>query len=158
MAAEYDEVSAPALDGLGFEPAAPVPCLSIRFQIAQKIHACTDPLTPGLVNTRARDLVDLLLLEPLVGDDQLPEVREACEQVFAARARHSWPPVLQVPAIWADLYPSAAEGLEDYVPADVQQAAEAVQLFINRIVTADHGDESPANERSGPSDAQPVRS
>ncbi|MGC5053594.1 MULTISPECIES: nucleotidyl transferase AbiEii/AbiGii toxin family protein [Micromonospora] len=142
-AAEYEEVSAPPLDGLGFEPAAPVPCLSIRFQIAQKIHACTDPLTPGVVNTRARDLVDLLLMEPLVDDEQLPAVREACAQIFAARARHSWPPVLQVPAVWVELYPAAAEGLEDYVPADVHRAAAAVQLLINRIAQHSPDDGQP---------------
>ena len=38
----------------------------MRFQIAQKLHAVTDPHEPpDLINDRARDVVDLLLLRDL---------------------------------------------------------------------------------------------
>jgi hypothetical protein len=37
--------------------------LALRFQIAQKLHACTDPHdSPASINDRPRDVVDLLLL------------------------------------------------------------------------------------------------
>jgi hypothetical protein len=39
---------------IGFEPRGPVYCLSLRCQIAQKIHACTDPLDGDRDNDRAR--------------------------------------------------------------------------------------------------------
>ncbi|GAB3850185.1 hypothetical protein GCM10029963_36010 [Micromonospora andamanensis] len=47
-----------------------------------------------------------------------------------------------------DLYPAAAEGLEDYVPADVHRAATAVQLLISRIDAAQSW-RRPTRDRSG---------
>lgn len=134
-AIEYDEIAAPSFDRIGFEPSVPVPCLSARYQVAQKIHACTDPLTPGVVNTRARDIVDLLLLAPLVIEG-LAGVRTACEEIFAIRGRHSWPPELRVPPVWSSLYREAMEGLEGRVPADVRQAAAEVRALIGAISVA----------------------
>jgi len=53
----------------GLETPAPLPCLSLRYQIAQKIHAMTEPaLDDGTSNERFRDLVDLLFMKELAGD------------------------------------------------------------------------------------------
>jgi hypothetical protein len=55
--------------------APPIPCMSIPLQMAQKLHACTDPYDgEGRENDRARDLVDLWLLEALLPPDSLAEV------------------------------------------------------------------------------------
>jgi len=64
--------------------------LSMRYQIAQKVHASTDPHDPpAFVNDRARDVVDLLLVRTLTettGHPSSTEIRAAVEDIFAARA------------------------------------------------------------------------
>src|SRR5579862_8692777 len=40
-----------------------IPCLSLPEQIAQKVHACTEPVTPPRKNLRHRDVTDVLALE-----------------------------------------------------------------------------------------------
>jgi len=131
-AAEYDQVLAPPLGSLGIDDLPAIPCLSVRYQIAQKVHACTDPLSGDLVNTRARDLVDILLLEPLLSGD-LAGLKAACVDVFSTRARHPWPPPLTVPPGWEGIYRQAATGLQHRVPADVSAAAEQVSDLISRV-------------------------
>jgi hypothetical protein len=64
--------------------------LALRFQIAQKLHACTDPHDPpASINDRPRDVVDLLLLRDLVRTEGRPTLLDlwvAAEPIFAARA------------------------------------------------------------------------
>jgi Nucleotidyl transferase AbiEii toxin, Type IV TA system len=134
-ATEYDDVSSPTLEGLGMDDLPPVPCLSVRYQVAQKLHACTDPLSEGRVNDRARDLVDILLLEPLL-DTDLAMVKAACLDVFIVRDRHVWPPTLVVHGTWPAIYATAAIGLENLVPVDVHQAAETIRELIASIDAA----------------------
>lgn len=132
---EYDEVPAPRLSGLGLPELPVVPCLTVRYQVAQKLHACTDPLDGELVNTRARDLVDLLLLVPLL-PQHLGPVREACLDVFSTRDRHAWPPALVVPDAWPEIYVTAAAGLAGLVPPGVNEAAAEVRGLIARVDSA----------------------
>jgi hypothetical protein len=55
-----------SLSGFGLPTPDHLASLALRFQIAQKVHASTDPHDPpGYVNDRARDVVDLLLLGEL---------------------------------------------------------------------------------------------
>ena len=120
----------------GLDPVGPFPCLSVRYQIAQKLHACTDVKgaegSRESPNTRSRDLLDLLLLEELVEDGHLPDVRAACVEVFTLRAKHAWPPRVTVYAAWPDDYRRLAE--ENAFPVtDVYEAVERVHVFIARI-------------------------
>ena len=95
--------------------------IAMRFQIAQKLHAVTDPHEPpGSINDRARDVVDLLLLRDLIAATGMPTltaVREAAVAVFEARAAEAaklgrptrnWPPTLVAHAHWEDDYTRAA--------------------------------------------------
>ena len=138
LAAEHDPVQPAELDGLtalGLPRPDPAPCITIRWQLAQKLHACTDPLDGVTANDRARDLPDILILAALITDDHLPSVREACHAVFAARSGHTWPPVLVIQPHWPALYTAAVVGLED-PPGTVEEAAEAVRAFIRRVERA----------------------
>jgi hypothetical protein len=121
------------LDAVGLDGPETVLVLDTRWQIAQKIHAVTEEYPDGYENPRFRDLVDLQLLEALEPD--LPEILQACEQVFAARGGHSWPPQLKAQPNWAEGYAALAEEL-DLAPSDVEAAVEAVQAFIDRIAIA----------------------
>lgn len=93
----------------------------MRFQIAQKLHAVSDPHEPpASINDRARDVVDLLLLRDLIattGSPTLVEVREAGIAIFESRAAEAtelgrptrtWPPTITAHGHWADDYASAA--------------------------------------------------
>ncbi len=97
--AEYDAVAAKPLDHVGLTGPATVPCMTVRWQIAQKLHACTETFEDG-DNDRFRDLLDLQLLETLVDDDGWPAVRAACIDVFSERAAHPWPPPITIPDHW----------------------------------------------------------
>ncbi len=133
--AEHDRITQTEYSALGLEPRGPVYCLSLRYQIAQKIHACTDPLDDERDNDRARDLVDLQLLALLV-DDDLSQVRAACIEIFAARARHTWPPTVRSWPAWPSLYRAAITNLGDDVRGDINEALAWFADFIGSIDAA----------------------
>jgi hypothetical protein len=94
----------------------------MHYQVAQKIHACTDPHDPpAFVNDRARDVVDLLLLRILTetaGHPSPTEIRAAVEDVFAARLveaeatdapSRTWPTRLTVHPHWGPSFAKAAD-------------------------------------------------
>ena len=115
------------------EPEA-IPFLPIRYQVAQKLHACTEDCGEQ-TNQRARDLPDLLLIDRLaINDTDLPTIRAACVEIFTGRAKHPWPPVMTAwpdwPEIWASLSAYEELGL------DLDDAIAAVQSLVDRIHTA----------------------
>ncbi len=111
-----------------------VTCLSLRYQIAQKIHAVTEEPADGRPNLRYWDLIDLILLRALLEED-LSRVREACVQTFESRKTHSWPPDLLVPDAWEQPYKAEAEKLK-FTPTDVHEAAAEIRAFIAEIDAA----------------------
>jgi len=130
---EHDRISVTEYSAIGLEPLGPVYCLSLRYQIAQKIHACTDPLDGDTDNDRARDLVDLQLLALLLDEAQLDTVRAACVEIFAGRKRHAWPPTVRIWSAWPALYAAAIANLGDDVLRDVEAAADWLRGFIQAI-------------------------
>lgn len=147
-AEHFDAVGSDALSLIGIPGAAAVPCMTIAWQIAQKLHACTATLAPPRTNDRAHDLVDLQLLEALLVDDDLEPTRCACVAVFEARAEHAWPPAVHAHPHWAPIYDRACEGLDHLgLAGTAHEAAERVGGFVHRI------DSSP--KRSDPSSKTP---
>lgn len=132
---EVDMVESLGLDPFGLDSPHVLPCISLRYHIAQKIHAMTEPpLDDETPNERFRDLVDLLLMRELTTD--LIGVRAACVNVFAIRARHEWPPVLDPPAFWEEPFAALAEQVE--LPArSLGGAVQEAQAFIEAIHGAD---------------------
>lgn len=128
-ATDGEEVEAIPIDEFGIEGPRIVRCLSLRYQIAQKIHAVTQHFEEG-ENERFRDLIDLIICRDLVGD--LGEVREACIDTFDSRSLHTWPPTLMVPDSWAEPYMALAEDM-DFPITDVGDAAAQVHEFISDI-------------------------
>lgn len=91
----------PAIRGLselGLAVTSPVRCITLDVQIAQKLHACTNPRVLGAEN-RARDIIDILLLE-MLGHLDAKAARIACITVFEQRGEHAWPPPIDVPSAW----------------------------------------------------------
>lgn len=132
---EIDRVPGKPLDALGLDGPTEVPCVSMRYQIAQKLHACTEVPTDGRTNDRFRDLIDLLVLEELLHEQDWAALRAACEETFALRNLHAWPPVVTVFDGWHDTYPVMAAAVE-FPIRDVAEAAERVQELIGRIAAA----------------------
>ncbi len=132
---EIDRLPGKPLDALGLDTPTEVPCVSVRYQIAQKLHACTESPAPGRTNDRFRDLVDLLLLEGLIEDGDWAGLRAACEEIFELRNMHPWPPVVTVFDGWSDGYRPLAAAVA-FPISDVQDAAERLRQLIARIATA----------------------
>lgn len=132
---EIERIPGKPLDALGLEGPEDVPCVSIRYQIAQKIHACTEVPSGAKENDRFRDLIDLLLLEELIEDDEWTAVRQACEELFQLRSKHTWPPQVIVFDSWPGPFLALADELA-FPLTDVQEAASAVQAMIARISSA----------------------
>jgi hypothetical protein len=134
----FDVAESNALSLLGIGATVEVPCMSIPWQVAQKLHACTDAATAERRNDRAHDLVDLMILESLASSDLMAAINEACEAVFAARGRQSWPVVVKMHDHWEPLYRKALEGLEAFeLPITGNGAVNRVNAFVARIGESD---------------------
>lgn len=130
----FDAVSSDALALVGVPVEVTVPCMTVPWQIAQKLHACTAVMTPPRTNDRAHDLVDLQLLEMLLANSDLADTRVACVAVFEGRAEHPWPPTIQALPHWPAIYDRAREGLDHLNLAETAaEAAARAQLFVSRI-------------------------
>ncbi len=96
MGNELDRVPAAPLDPLQIPTPEAANCVSLRYQVAQKLHACTEVFATGRKNDRLREVMDVLLLEPLVHEVGLVRVRAACVNIFVVRDKHAWPPTVTV--------------------------------------------------------------
>lgn len=129
---EIDLIPALSLQDFRLDGPEHVATLSIRQQIAQKLHAMTERFETG-ENTRVRDVIDVLLLAELA--PQLDRVREACVELFARRATHAWPPQLIVPELWSATYQRLASEIE-FPLRDIDDAAQRVRELIAAIDAA----------------------
>lgn len=130
----FDAVSSDALQLIGLPATHPVPCMTLPWQIAQKLHACTAPMPDGRTNDRAHDLVDLQVLEALVHDSSLERVSAACAAIFEARAQQTWPPQVVAQPHWKPIYARALDGIEHLELAPtIADAVDRVQRFVDRI-------------------------
>ena len=119
--------------------------MAMSYQIAQKLHAATDPHNPPeYVNRRARDLVDLILIRELVEADGSPspaDIRAAVEDVFAARAADArllgriprvLPAKIKVLDHWGSDYRDAAASCG--VDLSPQEAADLINGWMAGIL------------------------
>ncbi|HQY34097.1 MAG TPA: nucleotidyl transferase AbiEii/AbiGii toxin family protein [Actinotalea sp.] len=145
--AESEALVPPALHGFGLPEPERLVGLALRFQIAQKLHACSDPHDPPTaLNDRARDVVDLLLLRELtasVGAPTLAELRDACEAVFAARAADArelgraprgWPCLVVAHSHWANDYTRAATSAG--VATSLEDGIVSVNDWVHQIASS----------------------
>lgn len=131
-ATEPEQISAFSLTHLGLAGPDQVACQSLRYQMATKLHAVTERFDDG-ENDRFRDLIDLLLLAELEPD--LTRVADACREIFSARGKHSWPPLLTIEPSWPEQYRSLAIE-QDFPAQDIREAAARVQALIDEIAAA----------------------
>jgi Nucleotidyl transferase AbiEii toxin, Type IV TA system len=106
---------------LGIPVVSPVRCLNIAEQVAQKLHACTGPAATD----RARDVLDILLIESL-GQLDYAVAAVAARRVFAERATHAFPPEFAMPVEWRVQLETMARELG----FSVTTAGEIEELFL----------------------------
>ena len=124
------------LSAFGLTGPPDVVCLSLRFHVAQKFHGMTKTSDDGRDNDRFRDAVDLLLLKNLIPRDDLAAVRNACEDTFRIRAKHTWPPAIALPGHWSGPFRSmaASVGLET---TSLEDAQRELQALLDAILRGD---------------------
>lgn len=132
-APEFDYVPALSLENIGIETPDAIPCLGLGQQIAEKLHACSDPLDDNRVNDRVNDIMDLIIIEDLAGSDlDLPATRSHCLRIFDERSTHPWPPVLTVLPGWKNLWTRMSEDNSFYID-DITTAVARANQLIERI-------------------------
>jgi hypothetical protein len=110
---------------VGLEAPKPVRVMRADHQVAQKLHAVSEP-----GSERVRDLVDLQLLDR--GEDlNLAQVKATCVRLFEYRRQQAWPPTIAPDAGWTTLYEAAVEDI-DVLP-DMDTAVAWVNAFVQRV-------------------------
>lgn len=115
------------LAAFDIDPPRLVPCLDVVQQMAQKLHACTEPIDGG--NDRVRDVIDIWLLEAFLEPHETSALRAAAVDTFAQRGGHSWPPNVEPSASWTHDYPLL---VADY-PEAPQTLDDAVAYLVDLI-------------------------
>lgn len=123
-----------SLESVQLTGLASVALLPLSYQIAQKLHACTEQPSDDSSNDRVRDLSDLLLIEELgVEEDDLAKIRAACVEIFDARGAHSWPPQIREFPGWNVLWDNLVEN--EGLVMSLNEAVILVNSFVKRINT-----------------------
>jgi len=109
-------------------------CYPISQHLAEKVHAYSRPHPTGS-NTRAKDLVDILLLGK-VGTLSAEQLARAIEATFARRGTHRMPASLpEAPAAWAAAYRRMAAEV-DLPAADLAAAMSLAHSFLDPVLSA----------------------
>lgn len=134
-ARELDDVPAFPLDFVGIEGPEGIACIPLRYQLAQKAHACTEEMPNGKPNDRSRDLIDIILIRAMLDADELPAVRKACVETFEIRDMHTWPPRVTIQDHWPEQFAREAAEL-GFEPDDVAAAVDRVHAIFDEIDAA----------------------
>lgn len=135
MGRELDRVPAAPLGALRVPVPDVVSCVSLRYQVAQKLHACTEVFSEGRENDRFRDVMGILLVEELLRDVGIARVRDACIEIFDVRAKHTWPPTVTVYDSWRAPFAELARE-NGFRPEDIEEAAAALTRLVETIDAA----------------------
>ena len=141
IADRAESVPTPPVGFFGLDVPEHLVGIALDYQVAQKMHACTDPDTPEWTNDRVRDIIDLNLLHDHFYPGEPPiSLKAACTDLFDARAAEaatlgetprSWPPVIQANALWREQYPRLAD--EVGLDLTLDEAIAKIQAWIAEI-------------------------
>lgn len=143
MDESVDVIPAPPLGHFGLPSPGELAGIALDYQVAQKLHGCTDPhQPPDAANLRARDLVDLLLLREAFyrGPGDLHSLRDACTDLFAARYAEAeqlhleprpWPPQVVAYPHWHRDYTTSTQ--EVGIDITLEDAAAQLNEWIATI-------------------------
>jgi hypothetical protein len=136
MGTELDRVAGAQLDALQVPVPETVACVSVRYQVAQKLHACTEVFDTGPENDRFRDVMDILLVEDLLRNEVgLARARAACKDIFTVRGKHAWPPTVTIYDSWREPFAALAEE-NGFTPDNIDDAVAELNALIADIDAA----------------------
>jgi len=113
---------------LGLPEPSPVPLMKLHHQVAQKLHALTDPS-----QQRPHDLIDLQLIFSQ-NEPDLSLVKNTCVRLFSHRHRQPWPSKVAAAGDWEIGYNAAKYDLP--VLPTVDQAVAWANELIAKIENA----------------------
>lgn len=112
----------------GFGVLRPIVLVGLEYQMAQKMHAVTDP-----TYTRAHDLVDLQLLWTARPD--LTKLREMCIRTFHWRNQQGWPPLpVRDMTDWGQAYADAREETQIGGATQVLSTLEEARRWLIELI------------------------
>jgi predicted nucleotidyltransferase component of viral defense system len=115
------------------EPAT-VPAVRLEQHVAEKVHAYTRRYGEDQPSSRAKDLIDLLLIAEMA-DFEYSHLREALERTFESRGTHSLPSTLPRPdEAWMRSFAKLAHEVE--LDPDLNAAHEAARVFLDPVLRA----------------------
>lgn len=115
-------------------PPTSVTLLPLRYQIAQKLHACAERFADD-ENARVRDLADLVMIRSLgVAEIDMAAIRRACIEIFSHRKKHGWPPSLTPEPGWDASWGDLAR--DEELATTLDDALNAVRKFVDEIDAA----------------------
>jgi nucleotidyltransferase AbiEii toxin of type IV toxin-antitoxin system len=126
----------------GLEPAS-APVIALEQHVAEKVHAYVQTFTEGRINTRAKDLVDLVVISHMATFDA-HELRLAITSTFAHRALGDIPVVLPSPPDrWRPRYAemAIAVGIDPELVSGHREAS----AFLNPVLDGSAGSQSKWN-------------
>jgi hypothetical protein len=139
-----EKMKAPSLAALGLPSPDYLVGMAMSYQIAQKIHAATDPHNPPVfINERARDIVDLVLLKELCESTGQPTtigIRKAVIDIFEARASEAealgrpariWPTKVKAYPHWDEDYAAARDSAG--IDLELDSAVAIVNRWLEEI-------------------------
>jgi hypothetical protein len=114
---------------LGFPEPQPLPLMKLHYQVAQKLHALTEPNSH-----RAHDLIDLqLIVKNTELDCEL--INNTCKRLFAYRQMQKWPSYISTGQNWQEAYSSQGQGLP--ILLNLEDAVEWANELIQRITSTE---------------------
>ena len=116
---------------MGFPIPSPVPLMSLEHQVAQKLHAVSDPSER---NRRAHDLIDLQIIVRNADLDLL-RLNVICANLFRFRKRHPWATEIVKRPDWDGIYHEQMRNLEVLPTCD--EAIAWCNAFMRRIEALD---------------------
>lgn len=124
---EMSNEVAEIFESLGFPAPAPVPLMSLEYQVAQKLHGATEE-----GSDRAHDLIDLQIIMAQRELD-LKRLKSVCRRLFAYRRMQAWPAVVTKNIDWETIYNEERGALS--VLSTVDEAVAWANDLIARIET-----------------------
>jgi len=119
--------------------------VAMDYQVAQKLHAASDPDAQDYENQRVHDICDLLLVKDAFYPGSPPaSLKTACVDIFDFRADEAaqlgrpvrrWPPVFVINEYWRLNYPALAESLG--ITLTIDEAVATIEAWVAEIDGAD---------------------
>ncbi len=125
-------LTTPALLAFAGMPPTEVPCFPLSQQVAEKVHAYTQPHPAGQ-SSRVKDLIDILLIAEF-GPMDARVLRQALEMTFHGRNTHRLPLRLpEPPSTWSASFGRLADDVgPEYQVLD--DASAAARRFLDPVL------------------------